>query len=299
MLTPKRAQTARFLQETVLRSIQTSDPFVQEAPEGSVFRNSFDWHSSVHAHWASLSIARLTGDLKSEQAILARLSDQALERERDYLAKNPTFELPYGRAWLAVLLDELARRPQARTSIFLALQNENLATLATHLEDSPFPESEKGLVATHGSWLFADWLLSLCNLPPEYRSRQQAWRERRITPEIRMLVSQKKHVDWDFLDLPTVLYLIEGKTEYPELASPSFPGMQHAHAHLPGSIAVRSWPYALEFARLQNPRAGAQFDRRLNELLIREEYWNGRFEWVSHWVPQFIWMGIWLEAGRP
>ena len=35
------------------------------------------------------------------------------------------------------------------------------------------------------------------------------------------------------------------------------------------------------------------------EILARPDLWEEDFQVVTHWVPQFLWFGIWLADGRP
>ena len=76
------------------------------------FYGCFDWHSAVHAHW---TIARGIGrGLPAEMEREARerlgrtLAKNNVEREVAFLAPRPTFERPYGLAWLLALHGELA-----------------------------------------------------------------------------------------------------------------------------------------------------------------------------------------------
>ncbi|MBK7538827.1 MAG: DUF2891 family protein [Myxococcales bacterium] len=80
-----------------------------------VFFGAYDWHSSVHSHWALARIARAAAaagahDLTAHCADLlhGRLTAEAIERELDFFADRPGFELPYGLAWAALLCAELA-----------------------------------------------------------------------------------------------------------------------------------------------------------------------------------------------
>ncbi|WP_369045488.1 DUF2891 family protein [Sinomonas sp. P10A9] len=72
------------------------------------FGTSFDWHSSVHMHWLGVSVLG-SGQLESEAAeqlrtaLGANLTQEKLAVEAAYLAANPTWERPYGWAWLVRL----------------------------------------------------------------------------------------------------------------------------------------------------------------------------------------------------
>ncbi|UUL76204.1 DUF2891 domain-containing protein [Pseudarthrobacter sp. Fe7] len=89
------------------------------------FYTSFDWHSCVHMHWLGASLlggtpgSPLAGAapagasdggaaawvdgptaVKVREAIGANLTAAKLAVERDYLLANPSWERPYGWAWL-------------------------------------------------------------------------------------------------------------------------------------------------------------------------------------------------------
>ena len=72
-----------------------------------------------------------------------------------------------------------------------------------------------------------------------------------------------------------------------------FRGPDRCHAEL-----SRLWPYAVDAHR---GIAGADpaYQERTREILARTELWADDFTVVSHWVPQFLWIGEWLRRGRP
>ena len=71
------------------------------------FATSFDWHSSVHMHWLGVSLIDAGLDADRDAALRAlietNLSAENLVVEADYLIANPSWERPYGWAWLARL----------------------------------------------------------------------------------------------------------------------------------------------------------------------------------------------------
>jgi hypothetical protein len=75
------------------------------------FYGSFDWHSSVHQHWAIVRLLRRWPDLERRDdahGVLDRhLSGEALATELEYLRSRPGFERPYGQAWLVRLHAEV------------------------------------------------------------------------------------------------------------------------------------------------------------------------------------------------
>jgi hypothetical protein len=80
-----------------------------------IFFGSFDWHSSVHAHWLLARLYRRFPDVPEAAAIRALLDSQFTAQkvagEVAYLARPASrgFERPYGWAWTLMLSSELAR----------------------------------------------------------------------------------------------------------------------------------------------------------------------------------------------
>jgi hypothetical protein len=81
------------------------DP-IAPAERTPMFASSYDWHSSVHNHWA---LARLVPHLaaarraEAERALAASLTAERAAIEARQLEANPGFERPYGLAWLWTL----------------------------------------------------------------------------------------------------------------------------------------------------------------------------------------------------
>lgn len=127
-----RAQAAPGYAAVVLGNL--SEPFPHSAHHTQVsaddrptpeqihpaFYTSFDWHSCVHMHWLGVSLlggvsgspldgasdggtkAWVEGSTAASlrEALGANLTTAKLAVERDYLLANPSWERPYGWAWL-------------------------------------------------------------------------------------------------------------------------------------------------------------------------------------------------------
>jgi hypothetical protein len=77
-----------------------------------VFYGCFDWHSAVHTHWLLVRLLRAVPRWAMSGAVEAALdaaftADKA-RVEAAYLTSRPSFERPYGLAWLALLAAETA-----------------------------------------------------------------------------------------------------------------------------------------------------------------------------------------------
>ena len=101
------------------------------------FYGCFDWHSSVHGHWALVSLLREFPDLEKKDeiknALKSSLTAENIAAEVAYFEKehNKTYERTYGWAWLLKLAEELYswQDPLARE-----LEN-NLQPLTNLIED--------------------------------------------------------------------------------------------------------------------------------------------------------------------
>ena len=81
------------------------------------FSGSFDWHSSVHGHWALARLLRLHPDASfaapARERLERSLSVESLRGEIEYLEApgRAGFERPYGLAWVLKLAAEVVEEP--------------------------------------------------------------------------------------------------------------------------------------------------------------------------------------------
>ncbi len=72
-----------------------------------LFFGCYDWHSAVHSHWCAGHLARKASpDLARQACELLALSftQEKVAGELAYLESRPSFEMPYGMAWLLQLV---------------------------------------------------------------------------------------------------------------------------------------------------------------------------------------------------
>ncbi len=78
------------------------------------FYGCYDWHSAVHGHWLLVRLLRTSPGALPEQearaALAANLTEENLLAEDEYFREpgRPSFERPYGWAWLLKLHEELS-----------------------------------------------------------------------------------------------------------------------------------------------------------------------------------------------
>ncbi len=308
MRQPRQISSVNFMKQTeIIRQLRPviESALVQAEPHcglgtgsGLIFTGNYDWHSSVHAHWALLSMARAGADNELRDTILARLSPHNLAAEHEFLARDTQFELPYGRAWLALLLSELEKHPHNYAEL-PQLRALIETQVIEWLEQTPFeanaPRATGANIAcgSHQSWLFAYLLLQLSAPLTPIQARLND-----LFPRIeaaRLRIARTRPSDYDFLYLPAVLQAIEATRSiaataapYRHSTRPKWQTLDRANCHTAGANVTRLWPRAFE----------GQFSRALNDVFKRREQWAGDFLYVSHWVPQFIWLGALLERGE-
>jgi len=75
------------------------------------FYGCYDWHSAVHCHWQLLRAIRLYPDAPFVAAATAALDRSFtaanIASELAHVQQRPSFEMPYGMAWLLQLMAEL------------------------------------------------------------------------------------------------------------------------------------------------------------------------------------------------
>ncbi|MEO1296554.1 MAG: DUF2891 family protein [Cyanobacteria bacterium J06636_16] len=268
----------------------------------AIFTGSFDWHSSVHAHWALLSMARLTDDALLQSKLLSRLTPENLEAERTFLnnAENADFEMPYGRAWLLLMLAELSKHEESHDLPLNYFRKELEQQLTLWLEQNS-ASNEVVLNGGYQPWLFIFLLLQFSQPRLEILHRLEALRSQ--IDNTRETITTIQPREFDFFYLPAILYLIDQTKEprekvfcYCDDVTPQFnQNLSFKNCHQAGMNVVRLWPYALE--KPVNS-GGSRFSKSLERILSQPDQWKGSFELISHWVPQFIWLGLMLEQGE-
>ncbi len=264
---------------------------------GQIFTGNYDWHSSVHAHWALLSMARVSDDDALQTQMLARLAPDKLAAEHQFLAQDTEFELPYGRAWLALLLSELEKHPhnyRELPQLRALIETQVVAWLERTPFEADAPKTTGASVecGSHQSWLFAFLLLQLSAPGAPVRARLDELFAR--VDAARGRIARARHSDYDFLFLPAVLRAIDAtrpqpfRERYRHSTRTKWRKLDPSNAHTAGRNVTRLWPRAFE----------NRYNRALPGLCKRREQWADDFHLVGHWVPQFIWLGALLERGE-
>lgn len=163
-------EVADVLSHHPLDSIETEYPHYvgsTDSPDGvdrpteqhPVFYGCFDWHSSVHSHWALVRQLRLFDDHPAESEITAiidaRLTAENVEQEVDYLEANESFEKPYGWAWLLHLASELSLWDDDRATEWRSTLDPLERTVVSLVESEFLTQERPFRVGTHQNSAFA------------------------------------------------------------------------------------------------------------------------------------------------
>jgi len=111
------------------------------------FYGCYDWHSAVHSHWQLIRAIRTVPDgafvSAAMDALNQTLTVENIAAEVDYLRGRPTFEMPYGMAWLLQLCAELREWQNEDAlgwlSILSPLEMHAAAQFLAYLRKMPFP----------------------------------------------------------------------------------------------------------------------------------------------------------------
>lgn len=287
----------RTLKSVIWKSIHT-----YHTPDGtSEFRGSYDWHSDVHAHWALLSMARVTKDYYLEKKMRSILTMPRLEKEYRFLMapENINFEKPYGRAWFLLMLKELNSRPIAMNARFQQIRWSLTNDMLTWLENADFPENKwnKSLIGSHDSWLMSLFLFDTAKSQnAKVRIAMQKLINDKMIP-LKTNIENHPMDSFDFLYLPALKYLIKPDHRYQD-ASLDLPADTNFACHYPGAIQVSLWAHSGQCAR-KDVVACELVKKVSSDFFNKTGLWKDNFDCVSHWVPQFTWMTHWLSLGKP
>jgi len=324
LVEPRLREVVPRLRDLMLAGIDTKEPnraihkrALRKVGGETIFDGSYDWHSNLCAHWALLVIARTDDDDELDALLLDRLTPTALEHERE-LARELNSEMlltfPYDHGWMLMLLAELERHFDPVPVSLRDFRLETEERILRWLETSPFPENDdpqflggRRFIGFYRSWLFAWLQVSLAGPVGERTAEKLAVLAReRIAPHRAAIAAHDDPHDWDFLWLPAVLALVEdlgtfaeAPTTYPTSADVELPThVRLSDVHVMGVEITKLWGLAVSMRR-GDGQARAAFHERFLKILARSDLWEEDFEVVTHWIPQFLWIGIWVADGRP
>ncbi|MEM7308482.1 MAG: DUF2891 family protein [Planctomycetota bacterium] len=305
---PTDAVLARML-ELMRDGLDVREPstaFPARMERSTIFDGSYDWHSCVIAHWALLVQARWDGDAEADRWVRERLVIDDLEYESDTIVKRPSrilFTWPYDEAWFLMLLSELERSPaedpeeRARLRELREVHEERLLDA---LAERDFPELQASadsdpeiFVGFYFSWLWAYLLVHWSEpITAEGSERLAELRASKFLPARKLFAERSfEATPYDFLWVPALFELEEPgwNGEYDPGELPDWPAeVSLRDVHVLGRELCRIWPLVGQPVATQ----------RVASLLAREDLWAGDFQVVSHWMPQFLFLGRWFRLRK-
>tara|TARA_B100001059_G_scaffold234879_1_gene278754 strand:- start:182 stop:1234 length:1053 start_codon:yes stop_codon:yes gene_type:complete len=103
-----------------------------------VFYGCFDWHSAVHGHWLLALASEICSDSEFSnrcvEALNRTMTPAALATEAVCLESNPSFERPYGLAWILMLGVEIDRSSDPRITGLASSLNPVVAAAFENLQ---------------------------------------------------------------------------------------------------------------------------------------------------------------------
>lgn len=309
------------LKQLMREGLRRTDPetnFVKRITGATLFSGSYDWHSNLFAYWALLTTARVENDQELRKWLLEPITLEALEAERQRLItiskrdrELPTF--PYDQGWLLLFLAELEKQYAEAPEPLSAFRLEVELRLLNWLESSEFPAKvssrfEKGRYpGFYRSWLFSFFQVNLSQPISKGAAERLATLQReRVVLALEDLLAQTEAHPFDFFYVPAMPTLVHAIVPFesgpPKLVTPAMVPLPETvslrDVHLLGTEISHMWPLAVR-AQTGDAKAKAELNLRLSRYLAREDLWAEDFTVVTHWVPQFLWLTIWLADGRP
>ena len=149
--TPEELAWMRELAAIAARGIQRQDT------GWAIFHGCVDWHSAVHSHWMLIRHALATGEMQHVALVRRSLfREGGLEEEARLLESRPTFEMPYGRAWLLRLVIEYELYLRDSPGPLRRLGDQALGSLLHHYQR--FPPTPLDAEYANAPWALAQML---------------------------------------------------------------------------------------------------------------------------------------------
>jgi len=284
-----RASIARDLSMPIVACVARNDT------QSPAVHGCIDWHSAVHGTWALVAYMWATSDQTYRPLIESVLQPPLLLKEREHLAADPSFEMPYGRAWFLRLAIDYRRA--VGTNLLDEFGDEVAASLIAHYSrERPEPSSV--------AYDSATW--ALINLYDYGISRNRTDIVKFVQDEVHAYymttepcrLQQLEVETGEFMALCTNWAWLVGKTmekdEFARWLREFFPEnfriepiTRPSGAHQAALNFSRAWGLWSMFSKTGELRFLSLYLQHLDETYSHPELWNGSYEEVGHWVAQF------------
>jgi hypothetical protein len=300
----KPAELTKFLERRAQMAADFAAPIsvcVQRQDSSHpVFHGCMDWHSAAHGLWALSAYAWATHDNRYEPLVRSILTPAGLVLEDKFLTEHPDFEMPYGRAWfLRLAIDR--RRIENVDALDAMADNVAASLVGYYTKTPPDPSSI--------AYRSATW--ALLNLYAYGKSRDDA----KIVGFVDQLVRQnylqkgacpvasREVSSHEFMALCTnwawLVGNIERRDQFRSWLSDFLPANSlpdpiedPSSVHQNGLNFSRSWGLWNLYCQTGDARYLHSYLSHLNQTYSEPASWNGEYETVGHWVPQFGMMAL-------
>ena len=277
--------------ENIHQFIQTFRSEIAERDtDHPIFHGCWDWHSSVHAHWALLESAHLVQDQNSLEWVRHRLQHQSMLKEIQYLHDHPTFEMPYGRAWFLRLVMRLEQITgfNKYTELVQALA-ENLHQMLKSSVHSPLISEYQNL-----SWAFVQLYAWAAHVNDNHTMQwiKNTTEEQFLHPKASLDVDREGRGEF-FSLWGLQVYLIDTvlgpsvlrhwlEDEYNLEVVDNLKTEHHLAIH-----ASRAWGLYKAYCATNDQIWKEAYDRHLQASIALHTIWKANRRAYAHWVPQF------------
>ncbi len=306
---PPSASRGDALLARIANSGSSIDPLLQSVraelllPDTNhpIFHGAWDWHSSVHGHWALLVLGALRGRRSDVRWVADRLRSDAWSLEIEGLVAQPEFELPYGRAWLLALVsayERLTGDRALRASMSPVVEQLHSWCTSTALG----PETQE---YQNPCWPLLHLWRWYDKEPATRRTLEEHIRERCIGHDLSLETdhdppgtffsrwSLVAHLLGETLGDRALSQWLREENVDPTTLEP-ITELHSAH-HL-GTNGTRAWGFASAYRATRDPRWRDAYLRHVEASLALHETWADDRHAYRHWVPQFTLYAIHLAA---
>ncbi len=259
------------------------------------FHGCMDWHSAVHGVWALTAYSWATHDKRYGALVESFLTPELLAKERKHLTDDPYFEMPYGRSWFLRLATD--HRKIARNQALDDMADDVAVSLVKYYSNV---RPDPGSIAYNS----ATW--ALINLYDYGKSRNDAKLMLFVTNVVKRYylqvgacpVQEREADTGEFMALCTnwawLVSDILPRNEYVAWVAQFMPAdhlvepiAEASSIHQNGLNFSRSWGLWNVYWQTDDSRYLESYLQHVRQTYSHPKSWNGGYETVAHWVPQF------------
>ena len=275
---------------------QVATCVVRNDTDNPVFHGCIDWHSSVHGNWALVEYTEATGDRRYVGLIKTAITSAGIKQEQTHLDADPSFEMPYGRAWFLRLAIDYQR--VFHDDLLTPFADDLAQSLRKFYSDTPpNPESRE---YQNASW-------AMINMLDYAAARHDEALAEFVRDQVRRYFVHydqpcpiaRENVEWpDFMGVCTNWGWLVGRViphdQYAQWINGFIPQNEvitpitnPLNAHQNGLDFSRAWGFWGIYSESGDARFARAYLESFNAAYQRPEFWRGPYRMVGHWVAQF------------